>query len=83
VANDAKMVCTKLEIELGSTELPLTDRSHAIVIAKHSHFRIGIAGVRPFVYQSSHLLLAGVQPIVFGCGLQNRKYEYSLPLWQA
>lgn len=48
MANDAKMVCTKLEIELGFTELPLTDRSHAIVIAKHSHFRIGIAGVTSF-----------------------------------
>jgi hypothetical protein len=37
-------------------ELPFTDRSHAIVIAKNTRFRIGIAGVRPFVDQRSHLL---------------------------
>ncbi len=45
-------------------ELPLTDRSHAIVIAKHARFRIGIAGVRPFVDQCSHLFVVGAQPTI-------------------
>src|SRR5262245_10466852 len=37
-------------------ELPVTNSSHAIVIAKHARFRIGIADVGPLVDQCSHLL---------------------------
>jgi hypothetical protein len=37
-------------------ELPVTNSSHAIVIAKHPRLRIGIAAVGPLVDQCSHLL---------------------------
>jgi hypothetical protein len=69
-------------------ECPATDFSHAVVVTKHTSFRIGIAAVGPFVNQCSHLgrsryllnrALCGLQPLQSHRIIADVRYEFLSP----